>query len=58
MKLHMKLHKSRANVVVVMKDRHFDAFYLKPFHVSYIKRMSVKKYDKKSYASIGTNGSI
>ena len=41
-----------------MKDRHFDAFYLKPFHVSYIKRMSVKKYDKKSYASIGTNGSI
>ena len=34
--------KSRANVVVVLKDRHFDASHLQSFHVRHIKRMRVE----------------
>ena len=38
--------KSRVNAVVVLKDRHFDA--------SYLSNGCVLKYDKNSYANIGT----
>ena len=34
--------KSKANVVVVLKDKYFDASYLYSFHMRYIKRISVK----------------
>ena len=34
--------KFRTNVVVVLKDRHFDASYLHSFHVCDIKRRCVK----------------
>ena len=34
--------RSRANVVVVVKDRHFDTYYSESFHVRDIKRMCIK----------------
>ena len=34
--------KSRAIVVVVLKDRHFHYFYLQPFHMRDIKKLCVK----------------
>ena len=38
--------KSRANVPVVFKDRHFDGSYLQSFHVRGIKTMCVKIWQK------------